>query len=436
MGASMSYTVGAYAFCFLIAGSYYVFATRRARSRTVKPSGKQRLDERPNMQVRKEKEKTKRQRGEAHSKDVDESVKATQPKLRPAPKAAPAPSQPVEDSSDDGVDNREFARQLASIKQGTNLNAPKKSEEKRQKSVKQSRARLIDEPVVDNKVSAPSSTTGVDGDDDESPLASPQVQAVDAGDVTDMLEPKAAAGPAVLRLTDTDKIKQKEKKTKEPEKVETKKQRQNRLKAEAAKAVREESEKQRQVALEAQRRLARISEGRAAKDGSTFVAAQAAQSVWSDKGANTSSASSLTNGGHLPVQPLDTFDTSSHADGSVSKAATPAPSKTDNYLASLSSLPSEEEQLKLLLGQEDWNTVTTKKSNKGKKKDPVTDNEAESTATQTQQAVPAAFQAVATKAQKTSINGNGKPTKSFSQQSSFAALSPADEPEVEEEWDV
>ncbi|KAK3362726.1 hypothetical protein B0T25DRAFT_14314 [Lasiosphaeria hispida] len=436
MGASMSYTVGAYAFCIFIAGSYYVFATKRAGSRAVKPSGKQRLDERPNVQVRKEKEKTKRQRGDAHGKDIDEPAKATQPKARPAPKAAPAPSQPAEDSSDDGVDNREFARQLASIKQGTNLNAPKKSEEKRQKSVKQSRARLIDEPVLDNKVSAPSSTTGVDGDDDESPLASPQVQAADAGDVTDMLGPKAAAGPAVLRLTDTDKTKQKEKKTKEPEKVETKKQRQNRLKAEAAKAAREESEKQRQVALEAQRRLARISEGRAAKDGSTFVAAQAAQSVWSDKGANTSSASSLTNGDYLPVQPLDTFDTSSHTDVSAPKTATPAQNKTGNYLASLSSLPSEEEQLKLLLGQEDWNTVTTKKSSKSKKKEPVTDNEAESAATQTQQAAPAAFQPVAAKAQKASVNGNGKPAKSFSQQSSFAALSPADEPEVEEEWDV
>ncbi|KAK0661229.1 hypothetical protein QBC41DRAFT_350714 [Cercophora samala] len=54
-----------------------------------------------------------------------------------------ASSKPANDGSNDEVDNREFARQLASIKQGTNLNATKRADEKRQKPVKQSRAGTV-----------------------------------------------------------------------------------------------------------------------------------------------------------------------------------------------------------------------------------------------------------------------------------------------------
>ncbi|KAK4170661.1 hypothetical protein QBC36DRAFT_371115 [Triangularia setosa] len=88
----------------------------------------------------------------------------------------------------------EFARQLASIKQGTNLNATEKADEKKQDSVKQSRTQAIDEkpqvaasrrlavpvnsPCRDwwadelkfdfgEKGSTPSSTPGIDADDDD-----------------------------------------------------------------------------------------------------------------------------------------------------------------------------------------------------------------------------------------------------------------------------
>ncbi|KAK3694087.1 hypothetical protein B0T22DRAFT_61102 [Podospora appendiculata] len=445
MGASMS-TLSGWAIIMCIAGLY---AYRHANEQKKREAARQRHD-RPASQIRKEpKEKNKRLRGEAHSKDVEDSDKAAKLKARaqkPAPKQTLPPttssSQAVNYSSDDGVDNREFARQLASIKQGTNINAPKKTEEKRQKSVKQSRARVIEEKVNETKVSAPSSTAGADADDDESALSSPEVKAADSRDVTDMLEP-APSGPSVLRLTGTDKIKQKEMKAKAPEKVETKKQRQNRLKTEAAKADREEAEKQRQVALEAQRRLARISEGRAAKDGSAFMAAQAAQSVWKDKAANGNP--SLSNIDFIPVQPLETFDTSSHTDVSVSSVVTPAPSrqttvplkskaavKPDNWIASL---PSEEEQMELLLGEEEWSTVTTKKPGKSKKE--VTTAESTSGAESTaKKAAPAASEPAASKTKTQKSNGTGKPAKTFTQPSSFAALSTNDDLDVENEWDV
>ncbi|KAL2199824.1 hypothetical protein P885DRAFT_29888 [Corynascus similis CBS 632.67] len=433
MGASLSTLVG----WTVVIGCVYIVAfgipgQKKARDAVRGASQRQRLEEKQSHTRKEPKEKAKRQRGEAYSKDAEETSKTSQPKAR-APKPS-APAQPVNDSSDDGLDNREFARQLANIKQGTSLNAPKKNDEKRQKSVKQSRAQIIDDKADQVKVSAPSSTAGVDGDDDESSTPSPEIKAQDASGVSDMLEPKAA-GPSILRLTDTDKVKaKKEKKAKEPEKTETKKQRQNRKKAEAAKALREEAEKQRKADLEAQRRQARIAEGRPAKDGSAFMA-QAQQSAWTGNRANGSHDSDATNEAFLPVQPLDTFDTSSYTDVSVPKNETPAqsaPAKSNPADSWISTLPSEEEQMEMLRGEEAWNTVSTKKTNK-KKKEAVAESvvDSEPTAVQKQPAVkPAATTNGGSAAPK-------KPTKVFSQQSAFAALS-TNEPEVEEEneWDV
>jgi hypothetical protein len=429
MGISMS-TLGGWALLSAIFG-YYIFRNLQdkwARDAARAGAHRQKLEERQNLQSRKEsKEKAKRQRGEAYSKDADDSNKSTQPKQR-ASKPASAPTYTPDYSTDDGVDNREFAKQLASVKAGTNLNAPKKTDEKRTRSVKQSRAREIDEVVSDSKPSAPSSTAGADADDDQSSVASPEVKAADAGDVSDMLEPKSA-GPAVLRLTDTEKVKQKPKKAKELEKVETKKQRQNRQKAEAAKAEREEAEKARKAAEEAQRRLARISEGRAAKDGSAFMAAQAAsKSAWNN---STNDNTSAANGNHAAVQPLDTFDTS-RAEVPAAKAAPPKATQADNWMASL---PSEEEQLEILRGEEEWSTVAPKKATKSKKKEPVAEAPVEQ---EPVQAAPAASQPAPKPQKQATINGNGKPKVAFSQQSSFAALSTNDDDQGngESEWDV
>ncbi|KXX80107.1 hypothetical protein MMYC01_202848 [Madurella mycetomatis] len=421
MGASVSTLVG---WAVVIGVAYVVVfglpGKKNARDALRGASQRQRLEDR---QSRKEpKEKAKRQRVEAYSKDAEEASKTSQPKAR-ATKPQTS-GQPAGYSSDDGIDNREFARQLASVKQGTSLNAPKKSDEKRQKSVKQSRAQIIDDEPSEVKISAPSSTAGVDADDDESSTPSPEIKAADAGDVSDMLEAKAS-GPSVLRLTDTDKAKQKkEKKAKAPEKVETKKQRQNRQKAEAAKALREETEKQRKVDMEAQRRQARIAEGRPAKDGSAFTAAQAPQSAWTGNGVKGSPSSSATNGEYVPVQPLDTFDTSSYTDVSAPKSATAAQNTAESWMASL---PSEEEQMEMLRGEEAWSTVTTKKSGK-KKKEATTESPVDSE--------PTVVQPQPT-TQPRAINGAiGKSAKPISQQSAFAALSTNDEPEVETEWDV
>ena len=89
--------------------------------------------------------------------------------------------------------DREFARQLASAHSGTKFSA-KKSDEKRQKSVKQSKAEEV--LGVPEKPSAPSSHAG-DADDDLSPPTSPTASAVNGQDVSDTLEP-APAGPSAI----------------------------------------------------------------------------------------------------------------------------------------------------------------------------------------------------------------------------------------------
>lgn len=345
--------------------------------------------------------------------------KVVKPKPKPTP-PAPVQSQPAGPSSNYNKEeaeiaekkaDREFARQLSNTHAGTKFNT-KKSDDKRQKSVKQSKA----QEAVPEKVSVPSSTTG-DADDDLSSQPSPVVAAADRHGVSDMLEPEAPA-PSVLRLTSTDSVKKpKEKKAKAPEPVETKKQRQNRKKAEAAKAAREEEEVERKVKMEQQRRTARIAEGRPAKDGSASVPAQ---NAWTEKASDSSA----------PVQLLDTFEQKPQA--APAKPATPASVAAAKKATSdpWSGLPSEEEQLEMLRQEDSWSEVKTKK--KGKKKDSGVDSPAATSQPTNGNATP-----VPTASSKP-VNGTQRPTFT-SNGSSFAALAPEgvdDDDEPEQEWDV
>lgn len=361
--------------------------------------------------------------------------KALKPKSKPAaPKPAAttnnttdtaqttsADYDPVAEAAANKRMNDEFARQYASAKSGTKFEAAKR-DDKKAKSIKQSRAREIEVP--DDKVSVPSSTTG-DADDDLSETNSPEVTAADSRDVSDMLE-QTSPGPSVMRITDTDAVKAKKQKEKKAEIVESKKQRQNRKKAEAAKAARQEDEAERKKLEEAQRRQARVAEGRAAKDGSAFMAAANKESVWKPKPEEESSKL---------VELLDTEEKKPAAPKPAPKTASPVAPKTATSTTSkdswMSAVPSEEEQMKLLQDEDSWNEVTTKKNKRGKKVNDMsasTENVAE---TATQAAAPAP---------KAPVNGNIKSTKpALTSNSSFAALTPdetTDDNDIEEEWEV
>ncbi|KAM0564365.1 hypothetical protein ACHAPJ_000578 [Fusarium lateritium] len=405
---SYLYTLTGYATLIGIGYITYHYSTQKARSQAkaqTKPAKSSQAE------TRKE-DRKKKQRQEAFASEAQESKKskAKEPAQEPDTSAWLSNAK----DKDDNVDNREFARQLAKAKEGTKFAAKSDTGKQREKSVKQSRANKV-AGAAEEKESGPSSTTGVDADDDQSPVTSPEVgpAVAVAGDVSDMLE-AAPARQTVLRLTDTEPKKQNKKAPKAEAPVETKKQRQNRKKAEAAKAGREESEKERKVLEEKQRRAARIAEGRTAKDGSQFTAAQN-KSAWTQGAhkAPEAAPAAQTNGFH---QPLDTFE-------KAPSSAANAPKSTDGKW--IESLPSEEEQIQLLQDDDDWSTVKTK-SKKATKSAPSAGSGDE-----------VAARPAAQPKQPTGPNKASQPTQSFG---SFSALTTkgdaADEKEEEEEWDV
>lgn len=395
------YTIGGYAALFGIGYVVYL-STQKNKKPAVKITKSS-----PVVEPRKE-DKKKKQRMDNFASEAQANKAA---KAKAEPETTTKPTNVQEKSRDDDVDNLKFARQLAKAQEGTKFATKAEGGKQREKSVKQSRANKI-AVAAEEKESAPSSTTGADADDDQSPITSPEVGPAVAGDVSDMLE-EVPARPAVLRVTEpTVPKKQKQKAAKATEPVETKKQRQNRKKAEAAKVAREEAEKERKTLEEKQRRTARIAEGRAAKDGSQFMAANGNGSAW-ENGAPSEKAApaSQSNGLH---QPLDTFEPS------TTSAAKPA---EKNWI---SSLPSEEEQMEMLKSDEDeWSMVKTKSSKKAAKNESSHDSGDEPS------------RAAAPKAQPAAINNKAaKPAQSMG--GSFSALS-KDEPveeEEEEEWDV
>ncbi|KAG8164579.1 hypothetical protein KVR01_004854 [Diaporthe batatas] len=426
-------TIGGYATLIvaLVAVTYITKNANRAKQQKI-ASQKQRAQD--SRDQPKKENKAKRQRMESFA---SESSRQPQPKPQSRSYAAATASTAKDDSSDEGIGNREFAKQMVQNKKSKF--APKANNEQKQKSVKQSKAKDLgqDTPADNGKASAPSapsSTAGIDGDDDQSSAASPVVSAADPTGVSDMLE-QPSSGPSVLRLTDTAEKQQKPRQAKSPQPTETKKQRQNRQKAERAKAQREEDEKVRKALLEAQRRSAREAEGRAAKDGSTFMAGPKS-SAWTQ--VNGKSGKSAQSAQPAPAQPLDTFDNTPK--GSVAASSEPAQKKEsvkqNGAKTSWADIPySEEEQLKMLEQEaEEWVPVSKSRKKKAKSTNAVseTDESAAENHTATTGTKPAS--------KANDVNGRPK-AKALPSQSSFAALSDdganlAEEQEQEQEWDV
>lgn len=248
----------------------------------------------------------------------------------PAPSLTPAPAPKRQELDDDVAqeeDNKAWAQQLASLKKGTSL-APPTRTDSRNRTVKQS-----------SKTFSSASSNAADADDDLTPSMSPSLA---AGDVSDMLEP-AAAGPSVLRLTGSGKPTKANQSRQAPvQQEETKKQRQNRKKIEERRLEREAEEKERQVLLETQRRTAREARGEPAKNG---IPSQApTSSAWAADVAKrvVQAPAVAVTGESAPL--LDTFDQSAS---------------------------NEEEQLRLAkqISQDDsgWNTVPKGKKQQKKK---------------------------------------------------------------------
>ncbi|KAL1306725.1 hypothetical protein AAFC00_005391 [Neodothiora populina] len=288
--------------------------------------------------------------------DVNTSSGETTTRKRKAGKKQPAPAQSVptpaaasgsardEEDLAEEDDNKAWAQQLLSMKKGTSL-APPQRTDSRNKTVKQSAAGRAPE-------FSSASSNAADADDDWTPARSPTLA---AGDVSDMLEP-TASGPNVLRLTESVKpAKAKQQRQAPAEVVESKKARQNRKKVEERKLQREAEERERQTLLEAQRRTAREARGEPARNG--VQSKPPAVSEWAVKAAERATQAPSQEVGTSNAGLLDTFD------------EPPRPS-----------VPSEEDQFlmakKMSEDESGWNTVP--KGKKQKKTKPTGQAEANS----------------------------------------------------------
>jgi hypothetical protein len=325
-------TVGGWATVILVGVGFY-WATNQRKNKNKRPLAKQ-----TGTAIEPQKEaRSKKARKDGGQSSGDQAVKSGQKKKAKqstkTEQAFTSDGAAKDTDGDDEVDNREFARQLSNAKTGT-LVAPKSQAGSKPKSVKQTQVKERLAETSSDNATAPSSTTGGDADDDQSPINSPNLSATTMASpvtngVSDMLE-KPAAGPSVLRVTSPTNPSQ-PKKEKMPatfETVETKKQRQNRKKAEAKKLQREEEEKERKVLMEKQRRTAREAEGRAAKDGSAFMAAKAPSApVWT--GSTPAAVKGNTPAPANNFELLDTYEASSSTPAVPQSASEPFPFLTE-----------------------------------------------------------------------------------------------------------
>ena len=278
------------------------------------------------------------------------------------------------------IDNKEFARQLAGAKAGTSLVSPAKIDKPKKtqrlgKAGKIPRTDMSSAPA-DKAMSATSSTTGIDADDDlsqpDSPSLPPQ-SSLNQGGVSDMLE-APTRGPSVLRVTESMEPQRSNqpKPSKSSQPQETKKQRQRKQKNEAQKLEREQAEKERRVLLEKQLRTAREAEGRPAKNG-VPVSKPPTISAWANPTKDSSAIKptsnvTLNDNGAL----LDTFEDNALQEVSQSSGHRTNGTSTAKNGAWDHELPSEEEQIRILTELEDdggWQTVE-----KPKKREKSTNN--------------------------------------------------------------
>jgi len=275
------------------------------------------------------------------------------------------------EKKDNSSSDKQWAQQMANVRKGTTL-APPASNGSRPKTVKTSSA--TSSPAA-SSVSAYSAGEE-DVDDDLSSKASPDLETSNAGDISDMLEPK---GPAisVLRLTGTesDQPKRTHKPQKEFVTQETKKQRQNKKKIEERKEASQEAEKERLIKLENQRRVAREGRGEPAKNGLQTAKAPSS-SVWNptsntdhDSTTTVSADKSTTNhhisqGGAAPVQPIKDIVHRSQAPAIGNAQVSIVPTHSKEWTNGLS----EDEQMRMVTKMSEdesgWNTVDKKKTKK------------------------------------------------------------------------
>ncbi|KAK5937869.1 hypothetical protein PMZ80_009998 [Knufia obscura] len=298
--------------------------------------------------------------------------------------------------AENDVNDKDFAQQLAKAQAGTKLQA-----KTQQQGTTPGRLAAPTQPTKSGRSSNAdlSSSAGGDADDDLSSVESPQERPASGKDISDMLEP-AAAAPTSLRLTNLTEPKKPKQAPKQFEQVESKKKRAERAKREEQKRINEESDRLHEQKKQEQLRKARMASGTSNQTKANNFAASTSN-AWQNK---PSSANPVQSSSSAPL--LDTFEPSTTTKESVQSQ--PAPTTTNgtssnNNAAGLKSQfgentaeamtasgrengtwadqmsVSEEEQMHIVREQQQedaWESVQSKKSKKKGRKEGDTSSEA------------------------------------------------------------
>lgn len=215
--------------------------------------------------------------------------------------------------TENDINDNDFAQQLAKAQAGTKLQA-----KTQQKGPAAGRMAAPLQPSKSGRSSNTevSSSAGGDADDDLSSIESPKQRPTSGKDISDMLEP-AAAAPTSLRLTNVTETKKQKPAPKQFEQVESKKKRAERLRREEQKKMNEESDRLHEQKKQEQLRRARMAAGTSNQTKATNFAASM-PNAWQNKPSNDAPKQSSST-----ATLLDTFEPSNTAKEAVQARAAP-----------------------------------------------------------------------------------------------------------------
>lgn len=271
---------------------------------------------------------------------------------------APTIREELYDSDAGDDDDAKFAQDFVKVQSGQV--APSKSQTStKQKSSKLSKLEK-DVPSGASGTSAQSSDLGAEDDLSHSELASESY--LGNNGISDMLE-APSAGPSSLKINAPTKSTPEKKKVTTPsESALTKTQKKNRKKNEEKAAENQAAEAERKAMLEAHRRQVRIAEGRPAKDGTAFLAANP------PKQTNGTGWSTVANGKADTARPavkeelLDTFETQE------SQHAIPSAAETEHNSSAAGGDYNEDVSRAIHESLTQWEEVAHKKNKKNNSK--------------------------------------------------------------------
>ncbi|TQS35758.1 hypothetical protein Golomagni_03816 [Golovinomyces magnicellulatus] len=266
---------------FLVAGGFYYMSSQRKNKNQRAPLVREASKPNDSKRESKSKKTIKGSESSRIKKEEGPTIKSQQISAHRIP-----PQSSVQAKKFGEVVKNEPATQINGAKTSA-VSSTTAQISHRPKSVRLGQAQEKQDRFEKNRTAENSDNATGNEADDESTHNSPKIGVKTSAsipasqDVSDMLENSSKQSTVLRVIAPVSSRFDQSENQRAPKKVnppETKKQRQNRQKAAEAKLLRAQEEQARKAKMEIQRRTAREAEGRAAKDGSLFMASQAPQS--------------------------------------------------------------------------------------------------------------------------------------------------------------